>query len=303
MQYQLRGGIIPELIIVFSPVNIPDGKFGFSRYLKNEPRHVLFFNCQNTWYVDCIDEMHSVVLRVIGELNPKNVVFYGASMGGYAAMRIGGLFPEYPSFIFGSELKLYMPGSLSQKQATIKMKNVDLRGFEELDFSNTVALFGIYDPIDMIQYKISLDLGFHSSIPVRSPHAVHEELYYRGLSEKLTRSKTCEEFVNNIPSNFIDVNTPLEQADFFYEMFFNYKLNNSKENLDLIKNIKHPTAYWVYLKTVLYTKDNTVLNKIESDLILYFNEESEGYTMPAKFDKQISAIRKDLSEDRKSNNQ
>jgi pimeloyl-ACP methyl ester carboxylesterase len=300
MEYYLRKGRLPELIIVFSPVNIPTGKFGFSRYLKNEARHILFFNCENTWYVDCIDEMHSIVLQVIEELTPEHVVFYGASMGGYAAMRIGGLFPEYPSFIFGSEIKLYIPGSLSQKQATIKMDNVDLTGFEELDFSNTVALFGIYEPIDLIQYKISLDLGFHSTIPVRSPHAVHEELYYRELSEKLTQSRTCEEFVNNIPINFYDENTPLEQADSLYQMFFNYKLNNSKEKLELIQNINHPTAYWVLLKTVLYTKNNSELNKIEKNLIRYFEEESEGYSMPAKFPKQISSIRKKLFNDKES---
>jgi hypothetical protein len=298
MEFHLRKGKLPELIIVFSPVNIPTGKFGFSRYLENEPRHILFFNCENTWYVDCIDEVHSIVLQVIEELVPEHVVFYGASMGGYAAMRIGGLFPEYPSFIFGSEIKLYMPGSLSQKQATIKMKNVDLTDFGELDFSNTVALFGIYEPIDLIQYKISLDLGFHSSIPVRSPHAVHEELYYRGLSEKLTRSRTCEEFVDNIPIYFYDANTPTAQADLFYEMFFNYKLNSTKEKLGLIENIKHPTAYWVLLKTVLNTRNSTVLDKIERKLIRYFDEESEGYSMPAKFLKQINAIRQKLSNDR-----
>lgn len=300
MEFHLKKGKLPELIIVFSPVNIPTGKFGFSRYLKNEARHILFFNCKNTWYVDCIDEMHSIVLQVIEELSPEHVVFYGASMGGYAAMRIGGLFPEYPSFIFGSEIKLYIPGSLSQKQATIKMKNVDLTGFEELDFSNTVALFGIYEPIDLIQYKISLNLGFHSTIPVRSPHAVHEELYYRELSEKLTQSRTCEEFVNNIPINFYDENTPLEQADLFYEMFFNFKLNNSKENLEIIENINHPTAYWVLLKTILYTKNSSELNKIEKNLVRYFEEESEGYSMPAKFPKQIIAIRKKLLNDKKS---
>ena len=300
MEYYLRKGRLPELIIVFSPVNIPTCKFGFSRYLKNDARHILFFNCENTWYVDCIDEMHSIVLQVIEELTPEHVVFYGASMGGYAAMRIGGLFPEYPSFIFGSEIKLYIPGSLSQKQATIKMDNVDLTGFEELDFSNTVALFGIYEPIDLIQYKISLDLGFHSTIPVRSPHAVHEELYYRELSEKLTQSRTCEEFVNNIPINFYDENTPLEQADSLYQMFFNYKLNNSKEKLELIQNINHPTAYWVLLKTVLYTKKSSELNKIEKNLIRYFEEESEGYSMPAKFPKQISSIRKKLFNDKES---
>ena len=300
MEFQLKKGELPELIIVFSPVNIPAGKFGFSRYLNKERRHVLFFNCQNTWYVDCIDEMHTKILQILEELTPEHVVFYGASMGGYAAMRIGGLFPEYPSFIFGSEINLYMPGSLSQKQATIKTKNVDLVDFEELDFSNTVALFGIYDPIDLVQYKISLDLGFHSSIPVKSPHAVHEELYYRGLSEKLTQSRTCEEFVNNIPTNFLDWDAPFNHADLIYSMYINYKLNNTKENIELIKSIRHPTAYWLLLKTVLYTKNNVMLNKIERDLIRYFDEESEGFSMPTKFSKQIDAIRQNISDNKPS---
>ena len=83
-------------------------------------------------------------------------------------------------------------------------------------------------------------------------------------------------------------------------MFFNYKLNNSKEKLELIQNINHPTAYWVLLKTVLYTKNNSELNKIEKNLIRYFEEESEGYSMPAKFPKQISSIRKKLFNDKES---
>jgi hypothetical protein len=177
------------------------------------------------------------------------------------------------------------------------MENVDIPKFEELDFSNTVALFGIYEPIDLLQYEISLGLGFHSSVPVKSPHAVHEELYYRGLIETLTQSRTCEEFVNNIPFDFFDMDTPLEHADFFYRMFFNFKLNSSKENLDLIENIKHPTAYWVSLKTVLYSKDTSKLERIEEDLFRYFTENTQEYSVPAKFIKRINSIRQKLSKD------
>jgi hypothetical protein len=54
----------------------------------------------------------------------------------------------------------------------------------------------------------------------------------------------------------------------------------------------------VLLKTVLNTRNSTVLDKIERKLIRYFDEESEGYSMPAKFLKQINAIRQNLSNDR-----
>ena len=91
--------------------------------------------------------MYDIVRSTIEDLNPEGVVFYGASMGGYAAMRIGGLFPQHPSFIFGSEISLYMPGSLSQKHATIKQEEVNIADYKNLDLSNTVALFGSTNPL------------------------------------------------------------------------------------------------------------------------------------------------------------
>jgi len=81
VEFHLRKGRLPELIIVFSPVNIPIGKFGFSRYLKNDSRHILFFNCENTWYVDCIDEIHSIILQVIEKFTPKDECFMALQWG------------------------------------------------------------------------------------------------------------------------------------------------------------------------------------------------------------------------------
>jgi hypothetical protein len=33
---------------VFSPINIPKGKFIFTRFFSDTEQHVLFFNCENT---------------------------------------------------------------------------------------------------------------------------------------------------------------------------------------------------------------------------------------------------------------
>lgn len=59
MEHRLKLGVKNELLVVFSPINIPKGKFGFTRFFSDLKQHVLFFNCENTWYVDCIDEMKS----------------------------------------------------------------------------------------------------------------------------------------------------------------------------------------------------------------------------------------------------
>ena len=297
MEYKLKPGTENELLIVFSPINIPKGKFGFSRFLETDSRYVLFFNCENTWYLDCIDEMYDVVKSTIEDLKPEGVVFYGASMGGYAAMRIGGSFPQYPSFIFGSEISLFMPGSLSQKHSTIKQGGVDIVDHKHLDLSNTVALFGVYEPVDLIQYKLSFNLNFHSTIPVRSPHAVHEELYYRNLIRPLTNSRTCDEFVQEIPKNFHDHDTPLEYADFFYDLYFSNHFETIEDDISILKGIEHPCSYWVLLRHAYYTKKEQLFDFISANLNTYFNEKSSGFSMPQKFSKQLTLVESRIFQD------
>ena len=97
-----------------------------------------------------------------------------------------------------------------------------------LDFSNTVALFGIYEPVDLIQYEFSLGLGFYATLPVRSPHAVHEEFYYRDLIEQLATSTTCSGFVESIPLNFIDLNPPTQHSGLLYSTYFASKIESIK---------------------------------------------------------------------------
>jgi len=294
MEHKLIQRSNEELLIVFSPINIPKGRFGFSRFFTNEKRSVLFFNCENTWYVDCIQEIEKIVKSALDDLKPKNVVFYGASMGGYAAARIGGQYPQYPSYLFGPELELYIPGSLSDKNASIKQKNVDISDIDHLDFSNTVVLFGIYEPIDLKQYQISLNLGFYATIPVKSPHAVHEELYYRDLIGPLSQSSTCEDFLRNVPKNFIEKQQLEGFSEIFYELFFFAKHENQQRDIEFLKGIKHPSAYWILIKLALKWTDKELLRYVENELELYFSEFSEGFTMPEKFRRQISNVKKQI---------
>lgn len=282
------------LIVVFSPINIPKGKFGFSRFFSETTSSVLFFNSQNTWYVDCIEEMIEIVDRTIGTMAPDQVIFYGSSMGAYAAARIGGLYPEYPTYLFGPELELYVDGSLSSKHATIRKEHVNIGEFDNLDFSNTVAFFGIYEPIDMLQYKRAEPLNFLARIPVRSPHAVHEELYYRGMIKPLAQSRTTAEFIQNIPLNFIDQDPPIHHAEFLYEQFFQTPTSHDSEVFERIMSINHPLAYWVGIRVLLKQKIPDQLNRIQMKLLQYFSENTEGFTMPGKFEKELMRVGKRL---------
>jgi hypothetical protein len=293
MEHFIKEGKLDELLIVFSPINIPSGKFGFSRYFKDDERTILFFNCQNTWYVDCIEEMLQIVENTLQKFSPLGVVFYGASMGGYAAARIGGMYPQYPTFLFGPEVRLYIEGSLSWKHATIKNDNVDLNYYTKLDFSNTVVLFGIYEPIDLIQYKESINLGFFTSIPIKSPHAVHEEFYYRNTIRSLSNSRTCKEFVSNIPQEYVDCNPPTDSANLLYNTYFQKYTSDLLSNSGLgdfeqLLSIDHPAAYWVILRDAGRTRNKELLISTKTKLLDYFNfDNSSGFEMPEKIQKEI----------------
>lgn len=293
MDHFIKEGEIDELLIVFSPINIPIGKFGFSRYFEDDERTILFFNCQNTWYVDCIEEMLQIVEDTLQKFSPCRVVFYGASMGGYAAARIGGMYPQYPTFLFGPEVELYIEGSLSWKHATIKSDNVNLKYYSMLDFSNTVALFGIYEPIDLIQYREAMNLGFFATIPIKSPHAVHEEFYYRNTIRPLSNSRTCKEFISNIPHEYVDCNPPTDSANLLYNTFFQKDTSDLSNNSELeyfeqLVSINHPAAYWVTLRAAGRSRNRELLISTKTKLLDYFNfNNSPEYGMPKKIQAEI----------------
>ena len=290
MEHRLKLGVKNELLVVFSPINIPKGKFGFTRFFSDLEQHVLFFNCENTWYVDCIDEMKSVFEEVVSIHRPNNIVFYGASMGAYAADRIGGQYPKHPTFLFGPEVKLYTKGSLSEKHATIRREQVNLDHFKNLNFSNTVGLFGIYEPVDMLQYKASLSLNFFATFPVKSPHAVHEELYYRNLVTPLSRSNSVHEFIENIPEIIIDNDPPVQYAEFLHQNFFQRDKNTDSSFLQTILEINHPLGYWVALRKALMEKNHDFFRAVCIKLDEYFQVHSPSFSMPNKFKKEMKRI-------------
>lgn len=290
MDYKLVIRDPKSLVVVFSPVHIPKGKFGFSRFFEKDERSFLFFNCENTWYLDSIDDIKETFNTIFQKLNPTQVVFYGASMGGYAAARLGGCFPEYPTFIFGSEIRLFSKGSLSLKHSTIICEGANLDEIQGLDFSNTVALFGIYEPVDMKQYQYGLLLNFRHCIPVRSPHAVHEELYYRGMIENMAKATDCESFLQAIPRNFFDDNPPLVHSDTFQKAYHETHLITEKE-IDILLRIEHPSAFWCLLKLSKVYRDEDLFIKIEKAIQHYFETRTDGFATPSKFMRQIKLIR------------
>jgi len=295
MEHKLIKRSSEELLVVFSPVHIPRGKFGFSRFFQSESRSVLFFNCENTWYVDCIEQMLNVVNETMEQLQPTNVVFYGASMGGYAAARIGGKYPQHPTFVFGCEVELYTLGSLSRRHATVVDEHAHLADVPDLDHSNTVALFGVFEPVDLNQYIAAQHLGFRHCLPVRSPHAVHEELYYRELVQPLANARSCDDFLAALPPWFVDPEPPVEHAELFHRCYHGEPKNWTRLDTEVLLTVDHPIAHWCLLRLARITKDSGLFVACKTAIETYYQQQPEGFVLPTKFEKMLTTVSSELN--------
>ena len=62
-----------------------------------------------------------------------------------------------------------------------------------------------------------------------------------------------------------------------------------------LEEISHPSAHWVLLKHALVRKDTNLLNEIEKKLNRYFQENTDGFTLPTKFGKRILQVREKIA--------
>jgi hypothetical protein len=97
-----------------------------------------------------------------------------------------------------------------------------------------------------------------------------------------------------MPKNFIEKQQLEGFSDIFYELFFFAKPENQQKDIAFLKGMKHPAAYWILIKLALKWTDKDLLRYVENELEIYFSECSEGFSMPEKFHKQISNVRKQL---------
>ena len=147
------------LVVAFSHVGYPIGKFAFSNAISNLECKKLYLNCVgNSWYQtgvpglgDSIDEVADHLKVIIRNLNPSRVVFLGMSMGGYAALVFGILCGASLILAFTAELVLGMNHLRSFKENSIKQYDQKYVDISDLINSNTKStIFLIYGELDLV---------------------------------------------------------------------------------------------------------------------------------------------------------
>jgi len=131
----------------------------------------LFFNCaNNTWYQNDIDQISEIIKN---HRKNRHIRFYGISMGGYACVLFGCMFPFARSISFSPNLIMRTPFTHSwyynfnSVKAYSNLINILLNRKPK----NISIFFGVNDIIDMYYYglaKLKNVSGIHA---IKSSHS------------------------------------------------------------------------------------------------------------------------------------
>ncbi|WP_106752736.1 hypothetical protein [Pannonibacter carbonis] len=186
------------LVVVYSQVRVPDGKFGLERMFSATRHACLFLNdTRNGWYLGQEVAIDAAIEAAIASVRPARILHYGASMGGYAALVTGLRRGDGAIHAFGPELELGRPGSQSAlyglphpgTPAEALALDPALDGLRR-ELAHPVHLyFGHLDPVDSAGVARVLAQGLGGRLfDLASCHASHDHLYTLNVIRKITRT-------------------------------------------------------------------------------------------------------------------
>ncbi|WP_417668201.1 hypothetical protein [Roseibium sp.] len=190
LQHRLKKGESDILVVVFSQVRVPPGKFGLERLFAGTRHHCLFLNdTANGWYIGLDADIDALVEQAIGEVVPARIIYYGSSMGGYGAMKTGLRRSDGAIHAFGPELRPGRPGYQSSAYGVAAGKH-DLLDTRQPDGAQRIDLyFGCLDPVDAANAAYAFDQFPSAHIHLlTSSHANHDHLYSLNIIRKIIRT-------------------------------------------------------------------------------------------------------------------
>lgn len=150
-----------DVLIIFSHVDYPCGKFAMTNALKDLPVNKIYVNCHdNSWYQEGlkgitknIDETVELLSELINIFKSEKVTCIGQSMGGYAALLFGLKLNCNDIISFAPEIQV---GNKHTRSYYLnKIKKYDSK-YKDLSYlinnngrTNIWAVFGVYDLIDL----------------------------------------------------------------------------------------------------------------------------------------------------------
>ncbi|MES0869818.1 hypothetical protein [Pseudovibrio sp. SCP19] len=188
------GGRSGVLVVVFSQVRIPSGKFGLERLFAKTQHACVFLNdAASQWYLDAEQEIDHAIDLAIAQEQPERIIYYGASMGAYGALITGLRRQDGEIYAFSPELELVIAGTQSAeylaRPAPEKLELLDrLAG----DLRHPVhLLFGLFDWVDTCGYLAVQRLSVSENLNcygIAGPHALHDQLYSLNTIRQLIKT-------------------------------------------------------------------------------------------------------------------
>ncbi|KZL19498.1 hypothetical protein PsAD2_01776 [Pseudovibrio axinellae] len=188
------------LVVVFSQVRIPSGKFGLERLFAKTQHSLVFLNdIGSQWYLNAEHEIDAAIDDAIAREEPKRIIYYGASMGAYGALITGLRRGDGEIFAFSPELELGAAGT--QSVAYVKQPYPDTSVLHALlsqaQEYPVHLFFGLFDWVDTSGYlniqRLPWDKNRHC-YGLAGPHALHDQLYTLNIIRQLIKT-----FNRNVP--------------------------------------------------------------------------------------------------------
>ena len=275
-----------DVVVSFSSVGVPMGKFNTSNTLRDIQANIIFINCpQNNWYLGEIPGLGSNYLEVVRALDnivktllaPEGkVLYYGGSMGGYGALLYGCLNNADYVVATGVEFNLHKENGLFfnlSRDKSVLVHAPDIR--EIVKYSNTKIklLFGEFSLEDLREVGYISDLTNVTTIGlVNCGHSVPIILNnFIGISNLLTEivQKGYSKSLKVLEGNLIKYSAIVETI-------------TKKQGIPLIKELEmqlENTTIDIFTKSYLYyflarvnfTNGNLELSSKYANLCIYLN--------------------------------
>lgn len=193
LRHRFKPGTSGTLVVVYSQVRVPDGKFGLERLFSDTRHACLFLNDpQNGWYLGLHDEINRQLDAAVGEARPDRIIHYGSSMGAVAALGIGLVRSDGAIHAFGGELLPGTPDSQG-RQYGVRPNEPNYPDFRTLGSSppaHPVHLYyGCFDGTDAANAAIAMDWFPHATLHLlASTHASHDHLYSLNIIRRIIRT-------------------------------------------------------------------------------------------------------------------
>ncbi|MBS1181652.1 MAG: hypothetical protein H6Q99_1532 [Proteobacteria bacterium] len=180
------------LVVVFSQVRVPAGKFGLERLFAGTTHSLLLLNEPvNGWYRSRETAVDRLIGEAAGVAKASRLILYGSSMGAFGAAAAAARHPEAELYAFAPDFQIGEPGSQSAVAGLVgRPADADLgKLFATPRRGAARVIVPLYDPYDA---GVGARLARESLpqtvtlVPLRSSHEVHDHLYSLNVIRKVT---------------------------------------------------------------------------------------------------------------------